>query len=101
MKPTDLMKSLVYPLGRFHTLSAVLRQSRPDIERLLLKNSSRPLQVAEGAANDPEPTFADPALAGARDPLLLVGAEVLDVESYEGILAMEAAAQAQDYKELR
>ena len=31
---------------------------------------------------------------------LLVGAEVLDVESYEGILAMEAAAQAQGYNEL-
>jgi ABC-type phosphate/phosphonate transport system substrate-binding protein len=44
--------------------------------------------------------FADPAMAGVRETLLLVGAEVLDVESYEGILAMEAAAQAQGYNEL-
>ena len=45
--------------------------------------------------------FADPALAGAREALLLVGAEVLDAESYADILAMEAAAQAQGYRELR
>lgn len=45
--------------------------------------------------------FADPALAGAREALLLVGAEVLDVKGYADILAMEAAAQAQGYQELR
>ena len=45
--------------------------------------------------------FADPALAGARKTLLLVGAEVLDIERYEDILAMEAAAQAHGYNELR
>ena len=44
--------------------------------------------------------FADPSLTNAREALLLVGAEVLDVDSYEGILAMEAAAQAQGYNEL-
>ena len=45
--------------------------------------------------------FTDPSLANAREALLLIGAEVLDVESYEGISAMEAAAQAHGYKELR
>ncbi|MFQ5544494.1 MAG: hypothetical protein ACE5FE_00825 [Acidiferrobacterales bacterium] len=45
--------------------------------------------------------FADSSLASARETLLLVGAEVLAVESYVDILAMEAAAQAQGYKELR
>lgn len=45
--------------------------------------------------------FADSSLASAREALLLVGAEVLAVESYVDILAMEAAAQAQGYKELR
>lgn len=45
--------------------------------------------------------FADPALAGTRETLLLVGAEVLDVESYAVISVMEAAAQAQGYNEIR
>jgi ABC-type phosphate/phosphonate transport system substrate-binding protein len=45
--------------------------------------------------------FTDPSLTNVRAALLLVGVEVLDVRSYKGILAMEAAAQAQGYKELR
>lgn len=44
--------------------------------------------------------FADPSLTDAREALLLVGAEVLDVASYAGILVMEVAAQAQGYKEI-
>ncbi|TDJ61991.1 MAG: hypothetical protein E2O37_11735 [Proteobacteria bacterium] len=44
--------------------------------------------------------FTEPSLTNAREALLLFGAEVLDVESYEGILAMEVAAQAQGYNEL-
>ncbi len=62
--------------------------------------------ITRGAASDEEverlrlalaETFADRALAEARDALLLTGVTVLPEESYEAILGMEAAAAAQGY----
>ena len=42
----------------------------------------------------------DPDLAGAREALLLAGAEVLPISAYQPILAMEAQARALGYAEV-
>lgn len=59
------------------------------------------------AAGDPGParaalaeTLADPALADARDALLLAGAETLDPAAYDAMTAAAARADAQGYPAL-
>jgi hypothetical protein len=44
-----------------------------------------------------EAALADPALAAAREALLITGAERLSAEAYEAIPAMRRAAEALGY----
>ena len=45
-------------------------------------------------------TFDDPGLAGAREALLLVGAEVLPLSAYQRIVDLEARAESLGYAEV-
>ncbi len=62
--------------------------------------ASASLDVVQRIREGVMAAFSDPSLTAVRETLLLVGAEVLDVDSYADILAMEAAAQASGYNEL-
>lgn len=90
---------------------ALLARWRPDSVaglRVIGRTATAPNlpYITRGAASDEEverlrlalaETFADRALAEAREALLLTGVAVLPEDSYAPILAMEAAAKAQGY----
>jgi len=90
---------------------ALLARQRPDDLaglRVIGRTATAPNLpfITRGAASDEEverlrlalaETFADRALAEARDALLLTGVTVLPEGSYDVILGMEAAAEAQGY----